>query len=90
MGIALWLIAGGTACVLARLIRNLRQHVAGELLVALTSSMILGGLATALDFGGWAELDWRAGVFVFLGSFTAIGLHRLLLFRRPIHPEVIP
>jgi hypothetical protein len=90
MGIALWLLAGGTAFALTRFIRNLRQRFFAELLAALLSSVILGGIATALDFGGWREPDWRAGLFVLLGSFTATGLLRLLLSRRPIRPEVIP
>jgi uncharacterized membrane protein YeaQ/YmgE (transglycosylase-associated protein family) len=78
MGIALWLFAGGTACSLARFIRKLRQRWPGELLVALVMSMVCGALATLLDFGGWMELDWRAGLFALLGSFTAIGIYRLL------------
>jgi len=90
MGVALWLVAGGTACIAARLIRNLRQPWLGELLVALVSAMLFGTLATALDFGGWREIDWRAGLFVVCGSFTAIGLIRLLRSRLPIRPEVIP
>lgn len=78
MGITLWLLAGGTACAVARVIRKLRQPLPGELLVALASSAILGGVASALDFGGWRELDWRAGLFSLLGSFTAIGFFRLI------------
>lgn len=78
MGIALWLVAGGTACALGRFIRKLRQPLLGELLVALVCSVILGGIATAFDFGGWREPDWRAGLFVLLGSFTAIGFFRLI------------
>jgi len=78
MGIALWLFGGGTAFMLARIIRKLRQHPIAELLVALLSSILFGAIATALDFGGWREFDWKAGLFVLLGSFTAIGFHRLL------------
>jgi uncharacterized membrane protein YeaQ/YmgE (transglycosylase-associated protein family) len=78
MGIALWLFAGGTAGTLARVIRKLRQRFLGELFVALISSVLLGGIATALDFGGWREPDWRAGLFALLGSFTAIGFFRLI------------
>lgn len=78
MGIALWLAAGGTACVAARFIRKLRQSWPGELAVSLVSAILLGAIATALDFGGWAEADWRAGSFVLFGSFTAIGSYRLL------------
>jgi hypothetical protein len=76
MGVALWLVAGSTACIVARFIRKLRQHWAVELVVALLVSLILGAVATTLDFGGWRELDWRAGVFVLLGSFSAIGFWR--------------
>src|SRR4051794_26847802 len=78
MGIALWLFAGGTACMLCRVIRKLRQPFISELLVALFFCPILGGIASAGDFGGWRELDWRAGLFVLLGSFTAVGLFRLI------------
>ena len=88
MGVALWLVAGGTACIPARFIRNLRQRWPGELAIALVSALLFGALATALDFGGWRELDWRAGLFVLCGSFTAIGLIRLLRSRFPFHPEV--
>jgi len=78
MGVALWLTAGGTACLLARCIRKLRQHSFGEWFVALLSSLLLGAVATAFDFGGWRELDWRAGLFVAFGSFSAVGFYRLL------------
>ena len=78
MGIAFWLFAGGTACALGRFIPKLRQPWIGELLIALIASPIFGGIATALDFGGWRELDWRAELFVLSGSFTAIGVYRLL------------
>jgi hypothetical protein len=51
----------------------------GEFLVTLLAALPLGVLATALDFGGWNELDWRAGLFVFLGALAAAGAFRLTL-----------
>jgi|tagenome__1003787_1003787.scaffolds.fasta_scaffold19258602_2 hypothetical protein len=78
MGICTWLFAGGTACGLAALIPKLRQRWPGELLVALVASMLGGAVATLLDFGGWMEIDWRAGLFTLFASFTAIGIYRLL------------
>jgi O-antigen ligase len=53
-----------------------------ELTVALISALLLGGLATALDFGGWNEPDWRAGVFVFLGSAAFVAAVRLMRMAR--------
>jgi hypothetical protein len=46
--------------------------------IAIVAAMLLGVLATALDFGGWRELDWRAGLFAFFGSLAATGFFRLL------------
>jgi len=78
MGIALWLVAGGTAFALGRLIPYLRPRVLGELTVSLLVSVVLGGIATALDFGGWNELEWRAALFVLMGTFSVIAVYRLL------------
>ena len=79
MGIALW-IACAAAVFFA--IRNIRfGRPAGwvsELIIVVTSALILGAIATALDFGGWKELDWRAGLFVFFGSSAVAGAVRLL------------
>ena len=78
MGIALW-----TACALmlfaaARFVPSGRPvRWVGELVAALTSAMLFGLLATFLDFGGWNELDWRAGVFVFLGAAAVIAIVRI-------------
>ena len=78
MGLALWITCGMAAFALARLIRQGRgRRWLAELLLALVAATILGGVATALDFGGWRELDWRAGAFAFGGSFAALGLLRL-------------
>jgi hypothetical protein len=48
------------------------------LLVALVASLLAGFTATALDFGGWAEIDWRAGAFVICCAFAGVGSARAL------------
>ena len=83
MGIALWLGAAGISFGAARLIPYLKLGFVWELAGLLPSSFILGAIATALDFGGWREPDWRAGLFVLAGSFALIGVQRLLFFRQP-------
>ena len=78
MGIALWVASGAVSFTLARLIRAGRgRRWIVELLLAAAVAFILGGVASALDFGGWREPDWRAGLFAFAGSFASVGLLRL-------------
>jgi hypothetical protein len=54
-----------------------RRGWIGELTVSVSTALLLGIVATALDFGGWREPDWRAGLFAFLGAFAAIGIFRV-------------
>lgn len=78
VGIALWTAAGLAAFALARLLPPARPR--GwilELLIALAAALLFGLAATALDFGGWQELEWRAGVFAFFGALVLVGLFRL-------------
>ena len=84
MGVALWVIAALAAWVLARIIppRGGRRPVT-ELLSALGAALLLGVVATALDFGGWNEVDWRAGVFIVLGALAAIGAARAAGLTKP-------
>ncbi|HEX3579345.1 MAG TPA: hypothetical protein VHY33_12345 [Thermoanaerobaculia bacterium] len=84
MGIAFW-ITCALAVFLA--IRNIRfgrpSGWIGELFAVVIGALVLGGIATALDFGGWNEMDWRAGIFVVLGSFAVAGAIRFArLFTR--------
>ena len=62
-------------------IRNIRVgRPAGwiaELLAVVIAALLLGGIATALDFGGWNELDWRAALFVLFGCLAISGVLRL-------------
>jgi hypothetical protein len=79
VGIAFWLAAGLVAFVLSRVISLGRDpRWKSELAVAAVTALLLGVLATALDFGGWQELEWRAGLFAFLGAAAAGGALRLV------------
>jgi hypothetical protein len=80
MGIALWLGCATTVFFVARTVRYARPpRWIGELVTALISSIVMGVIATALDFGGWNELDWRAGLFVFFGTAAILGALRIIL-----------
>jgi len=77
MGIALWMTCAVAVFFTIRTVRFARPDGwIGELFTAIISALLLGGIATALDFGGWNELDWRAGVFVAFGSFAIAGAIR--------------
>jgi hypothetical protein len=84
VGVALWLSGGLAAWALARIVppRGGRRPVV-ELLFALGAALLLGVAATALDFGGWNEMDWRAGLFVLLGALAAVGVTRAAGLRKP-------
>ncbi|HEX7708703.1 MAG TPA: hypothetical protein VF701_19740 [Thermoanaerobaculia bacterium] len=77
MGALLWLTAGGLAFALARIVPAGRtRRWRGELAATLLAGLALGVAATALDFGGWKELEWRAGTFALLGALGAAGAVR--------------
>ncbi len=78
VGIALWLGCGVVAFFFARLVPFARRRPWVELAVTLVAALALGVGATALDFAGWNEPDWRAGLFAFFGSFAAAGIVRAL------------
>ena len=84
MGVALWIAAGLVAWIIARIIPmgRTRSWIA-ELALSMITAGLLGLAATAGDFGGWREADWRAGLFAFFGSFAVLGVFRLVtIFRR--------
>ncbi|HYC58348.1 MAG TPA: hypothetical protein VEK79_02165 [Thermoanaerobaculia bacterium] len=84
MGIALWLVSSAVAFFLARILPARRRRVwLGELSTAIVAALLLGITATALDFGGWNELDWRAGLFTFFGALTAVAVLRLTISPTP-------
>ncbi len=43
---------------------------------ALAAAIVCGVAATARDFGGWREPDWRAAVFALAGALAATGFCR--------------
>jgi len=73
MGLALWLGGGLLAFLAARLVPAARGAWWADLTVAIVGAATFGVTATLLDFGGYRELDWRAGLFVCFGSFAAAG-----------------
>lgn len=82
MGIGLWLGMGGLATLIARWIPRARPPAwPPEALAAIATAALAGLAATALDFGGWNEPDWRAGLFALVCAFAAIGLIRLARVR---------
>jgi hypothetical protein len=79
MGIALWLACAAAIFLLGRLVPAGRPtRWAAELAIAILAAFAFGELATALDFGGWNEPDWRAGLFLFFGCAAVIGTVRLI------------
>ena len=74
----MWVLSGAAAAALARLISvGKDQRWLLELALSLATALILGVVATMLDFGGWNELDWRAGIFAGTGALATIALFRL-------------
>jgi len=77
VGILVWLAGVAVAFVAARLADLGRVHAAAELVVAASAGLTAGLIATALDFGGWAEPDLRAFTFAAVVSALSIALTRL-------------
>ena len=78
MGIGLWVLSGVAAAALSRALpfgRDRKWLV--ESAAALAAAFLLGVVATMLDFGGWNEVDWRAGLFAGAGAFAVIGILRI-------------
>ncbi|HUP45301.1 MAG TPA: hypothetical protein VM779_07280 [Thermoanaerobaculia bacterium] len=90
MGIGIWLVAGCGALLLARLARTARAPWWVDALLAVSAAIAAGLAATALDFGGWREPDWRAGSFAFLAALGALGLFRLIRLLRARRRGVQP
>ena len=79
MGIVLWLAGGIAAWAVARIVPALRgAQRLSELAIALVTAAAAGLGATALDFGGWNEPDWRAGVFAFACALAIVAWVRVI------------
>ncbi|HYI08647.1 MAG TPA: hypothetical protein VEK57_06225 [Thermoanaerobaculia bacterium] len=83
MGIPLWLASGIAAWALARIVPpGRRPGWLAELILSVLTALLLGAVATAMDFGGWQEPDWRAVVFAGVGALGTIGVWRALSARQ--------
>jgi hypothetical protein len=75
----MWLGAGIVVAMLARRVPYGRPAArAPEGLAGVAASLGAGMAATALDFGGWRELDWRAGLFAAMCAIAVIGIVRAI------------
>ena len=79
MGVTMWLLCGLAVFAASRVVPAGRpSQFVTELFLVIVTSGVAGLGATALDFGGWGELDWRAGMFVILCDFAAVGISRAI------------
>ena len=79
MGTTSWVVAGLAAFLMAQIIPHGRRgRIWKELLLALVGAFMGGMAATALDFGGWSVLEWRAAAFAFFAALVILGLLRII------------
>jgi len=79
MGIGLWMLCAAAVFFAIRSVPFGRPiGWIGELAAVVISALIAGAAATALDFGGWKEPDWRAGLFVLFASVAVCGVVRFV------------
>ncbi|MHB0970890.1 MAG: hypothetical protein ACYC7A_12635 [Thermoanaerobaculia bacterium] len=76
MGFILWCAAGTAAFAIGRTLPH-RSGATREALIALACAVIAGIAATAFDFGGWNELEPRAGFLAFFVGLASIALVRI-------------
>jgi len=82
VGIATWFASAAVALAIARMLAVKPLSLAREVLLTSVAACCYGLVATALDFGGWNEPDWRAALFAFLGAATCLPLARAGSIRR--------
>ena len=83
MGLLMWCVAGVAAGAGARLAApGRRASWLLEVAVAVAAANLFGIAATVLDFGGWKEPDWRAGLFALAGAAFAVALLRIRALAR--------
>jgi len=83
MGAVLWITSALSLFLIARIVPAGRtRSYLSELLAAIAAAIVFGLLATALDFGGFRDLDWRAIAFVMLGAAAATGALRAFRLAR--------
>ena len=83
MGIGLWIVSAAICYFAIRYIKFAKPAGwFGELIAVFIAALVLGAIATALDFGGWNEPDWRAALFVLFGSLAIAGAIRVIRLAR--------
>ena len=86
MGVASWFVSGIAAFLIARIAPFSRQtHWKTELVTSIVAALAAGVVATALDFGGWQDLDWRSAAFAFCAALAAAGVVRAVTMTRGAH-----
>ena len=79
----MWALSALSVFLVARIVPPGRsKNYLIELLVVIVAGAAFGFAATALDFGGWRDTDWRAVVFVLLGTAAATGAQRAVHLAR--------
>ena len=83
MGMSVWAASGIVAFFIARIVPLGRGRAwLAELAGAILAALACGVLATALDFGGYNEPEWRAALFAFFGASTIVALIRGITLSR--------
>ena len=77
MGVVIWTVAGLLAFAIGRILKSGGALTwPAEVVIATGAAMGFGLIATAFDFGGWREVEWRAGLFALAGSSLVLALAR--------------
>ena len=83
MGIGIWIVSAAASAAVAQIIPAGRDgRWVLETVLAIMAGFVAGVAATALDFGGWNEIDGRAALLTGLTGFLAVGVSRLIRMRR--------
>ena len=77
MGALSWIIAGVVAWAIGRVLPAGRRGWLLEIVIGVMIAFAAGLTATALDFGGWSELDSRAALFALTCALASLALWRL-------------
>jgi hypothetical protein len=73
----MWAVGGLVAFAFGRILKSGGALAwPAELAIAVGAAIGFGLIASAFDFGGWRELDWRTGVFALAGASLIIALAR--------------
>ena len=85
MGLIAWIVLGGIAGLIAKVIMPGRDPGGCILtvVIGIVGALLGGFLSTALGFGGLTgDLDWRSLVIAVIGSIVLLAIWRLIRGRR--------